>query len=354
MNLNKFPPAEFQITFLQKIQHLLENSSFQATYKYALLIAIADITIEHGEDQDKYLQINKRVIAERFIELYWGQISPYSSGFATSRPGILFHSDANDHVKVIKDLITLQKHIKSSDLNLAKRSNHWKKAVTSIANTIWSQPIKYLQNPNDQFLYKYPIEGPALILHEHVAYCFRKFSAYIVQLAKSGWVAHIQKTKKNIPIIGTKDDLESFLFGNSRENLEKIRPILMSYHNGKCFYCNKNINQSSDIDHFIPWKKYPRNLVENFVLSCQNCNRSKSDLLGSEKHLNKWLSEIILDKQRMEDISSLGFISDRHCMLAVSTWAYKNGLDTSSNAWIKPNAYEVINSNYIKLLESLG
>jgi hypothetical protein len=44
------PSAESQIVFLKKIQTLFDDSSFNATYKYALLISLTDLAIEHGDD----------------------------------------------------------------------------------------------------------------------------------------------------------------------------------------------------------------------------------------------------------------------------------------------------------------
>ncbi len=352
MTLKDIPSAEIQIEFLKQIQYLIENSTFQATYKYALLIAITDITIECGEDSCDELAIDRRTLGERFAELYWPQIATFSSGLNGCTPGILFHSDAKDHVKIVKDLITLQKKIKSNDINLAKKSIYWKSTITSISNTIWNQPVKYLQNINNQFLYEYPTSKSSLILKKNITYCFRRFSDYIIQYAKSGWADHIQKTKKNQSIIGIKDDLESFLFGNTRNNLNNVRPVLMSYQSGKCFYCNKNLNANSDVDHYIPWKKYPRNLAENFVLSCPNCNRSKSDLLAGSNHLEKWLSDVIDNSQRILDVSNVGFISDKKCILMVSRWAYQNAFEASSNTWIKPNHFEPTTINHINLLLS--
>lgn len=44
------PTADQQIKFLTNIQRLLAEGQFVATYKYALLLALADIAIESGDD----------------------------------------------------------------------------------------------------------------------------------------------------------------------------------------------------------------------------------------------------------------------------------------------------------------
>jgi hypothetical protein len=42
-------PAD-QIKFLTNLQRLLAEGLFTATYKYALLAALADLCVEHGDD----------------------------------------------------------------------------------------------------------------------------------------------------------------------------------------------------------------------------------------------------------------------------------------------------------------
>ncbi len=44
------PSPTEQLKFLQKIQRLINEGGFVATYKFALLYAIADIAVEDGDD----------------------------------------------------------------------------------------------------------------------------------------------------------------------------------------------------------------------------------------------------------------------------------------------------------------
>lgn len=89
---------------------------------------------------------------------------------------------------------------------------------------------------------------------------------------------------------------------NKRLNITGSRNGLNGYHNGKCFYCNKNISiisnqlDTSDIDHFFPLfleeKGILKNLngVWNLVLCCKSCNRGtggKFDRLADLKYLEK-------------------------------------------------------------------
>ena len=61
------PPSDSdQIAFLGKIQRLLEEGQFTATYKFALLIALVDIAIERGCDDCNAMRVSVRAIGEKF------------------------------------------------------------------------------------------------------------------------------------------------------------------------------------------------------------------------------------------------------------------------------------------------
>ncbi len=72
------PTPEFQLEFLTKVQRLFSEGEFTATYKFALLIAIADISVELGQENEQTLEISYKHIGLKFIELYWQQATPYS------------------------------------------------------------------------------------------------------------------------------------------------------------------------------------------------------------------------------------------------------------------------------------
>ena len=340
--------AESQIEFLQKIQSLFEDSSFSATYKFALLITLANLAIELGNDQEQELSISSEKIAERFSELYWPQIKEYSSGRDV---GILYQNNGTQ-AKIISILLNIQSQTGVDSYSAVLAHPIWKRKLSSIITTIWDNPVFYLQDDQNQFIYKYS-NKENLTLTKEAHLCLRKFNEYVIQYAKNRWIAHLKTNNKNLQILNTDSDLESFLFGASRETLIKLRPILIEYQHGKCFYCYKNIagNLKVDVDHFIPWKKYSRNLAENLVLSCPSCNRSKSDMLAAKIHLEKWLKEAVNNPQRNYEIHELGFLSDRECIGRITSWAYRNANTATSSGWLKKKQYELINQDFIDRLE---
>jgi len=71
------PTADYQVQFLLKILHLLRDGAFTATYKFALLLALADLSVELGDESGDALELGTRKIGEKFIEYYWRQTVPF-------------------------------------------------------------------------------------------------------------------------------------------------------------------------------------------------------------------------------------------------------------------------------------
>ena len=71
------PTADEQIQFLVKLQRLLDEGQFVASYKFALLLALADLSVENGDDTGGALALSVEMIAEKLIQYYWRQSVPY-------------------------------------------------------------------------------------------------------------------------------------------------------------------------------------------------------------------------------------------------------------------------------------
>ena len=78
MNAPRPPTAEEQIAFLRSLQRLMEEGSFVASYKFALLHAIADLCLVKGDESGAELELSTADIAEQFVRLYWPQVAPYA------------------------------------------------------------------------------------------------------------------------------------------------------------------------------------------------------------------------------------------------------------------------------------
>ena len=92
------PPARAeQIRFLTNVQRLLAEGLFTATYKYALIAALADLSVESGDDSGRPLPLSTFAIAEKFAEYYWRHATPY----ATATDARVLRQNAGSQAKII-------------------------------------------------------------------------------------------------------------------------------------------------------------------------------------------------------------------------------------------------------------
>ncbi|QWE25979.1 HNH endonuclease [Polynucleobacter sp. AP-Ainpum-60-G11] len=339
MGMIATPSAEDQLDFLTKIQRLFNESDFSSTYKYALLISLADLAIEHGKDDSSRLEISNKTIAERFIELYWQQSSPYKTSKA-NESGVLFQNNGVQ-ASIVKSIDAFRQGNRFNSPSSAKGSKEYERLVATVAATVAKQPINYLQNVGGETLpFLYERNSSSITLKNGVSYCLRRFQPLIQQLARSRWADFIKRNTNNTPILGEKDDLNSFLFETSRQTLALVCRGLKEAYGNKCFYCNK-ASPKLDVDHFIPFSLYPRDLMHNFVLACPNCNRSKSDALAAKIYLDRWVN--LLSKHSNEILNigeKAGIQANQETSLAIAKWAYGACSRGEISTWIKPNQYE--------------
>lgn len=207
-----------------------------------------------------------------------------------------------------------------------------------VARTVKDMPVCYLQNINGQnfeFLYQLDQCGKQLILLPLVMFCLRQFSEIIEELSQKRWIDYIRKNSSNSPILNKLPSLEQFMFEPSRNQLNAVANVLVELQDCQCFYCNKPMRQGNyAVDHFIPWSMYPSDTGHNFVFADPSCNSKKSNLLASHEFLHKWRERneeqdlIIVDQ-----ISVLGFLTDKERSHKVAEWAYSQGRENGYILW---------------------
>jgi hypothetical protein len=94
------PTPEEQVPFLTNIQRLLTEGAFTATYKYALRLALADLAVEHCDDSGEPMTVPTRLIAERFIALYWQPAAPYVPQRSAS--GVVLQQNTDKQAAIIR------------------------------------------------------------------------------------------------------------------------------------------------------------------------------------------------------------------------------------------------------------
>ena len=347
MATHALPSAEAQLVLLGKLQRIFTESDFTATYKFALLMALADLAVELGADDGEELVLSIRQIAERFIQLYWRQTLPYGTGRASTSPGILVQSNGAQ-AAVVSAITTFRSRHGAATPQLARALPEYPALLGAVAQTVSAQPLNYLQNfdgVTDAFLYERAGAGQVR-LKPGVAYCLRRFQPLVQQLARSHWAGHIKRNRRNTGILGQADDLEDFLFAASRQSLLAMSQGLRKLDGAKCFYCAQALAEA-DVDHFIPFSHYPRDLAHNFVLAHPTCNRSKSDTLAAGPHLERWLERIDRHANAISDIAmTVGMLADAQVSRKIAAWGYAAAIARGGSGWLAPGRYEAIDPHY--------
>ncbi|MDF2180136.1 HNH endonuclease domain-containing protein [Aliiglaciecola sp. CAU 1673] len=331
-----------QIAFIAYIQRLLVEGDFSATYKYALLHALADVCIEQPmEDESAELTVELDTLVDKFILLYWQHAMPFSA-VGVGEEALLLQN-AGKQSKVISMLYQCQL-AGIRNIRQLKESPSWPQIYRATLSTLKEGPLWRLQILSKQeecFLYPH-IKGKNHIkLSAGIAHCFRRFYDLVVYLARNAWLQKIQSIKFNQDLIGQQSQLQDFLFGVDRNALNRAKPILVDIQNNICIYCQKPMKEEKvAIDHFIPFSRYSTDLGHNFVAAHGTCNNSKRDHLAALKHREKWHEQNLIVHAKTLSAELGGyFYCDEQKSLAVSNWAYSVASSTGAKLWVAKNEF---------------
>jgi len=320
--------AAAHLAFLQDLQRLLDEGQFVASYKFALLMAITELCLEREPAEDGTLRLHLRDLAARIIEVYWPQVAPFRGEAA-------LHQNTGKPAAILRHVALAREG--RGTLAEARRSRKWDALVGQVARHIEKMPLFKLQvvggGPRT-FLYEHRLDYGAVTLNPGVAQSFRALNPIVVALVQMAWIRYLHRVPANRAIIGADSDLATFLFGSERNVLKMLREPLRDLQAARCFYCRRKIPKGGDIDHFIPWARYPRDLGHNFVLAHAKCNASKSDFLADIPHLAAWSERNERDRNSLSEIfEGVKILHDEPTTLRVAGWAYESTAAAKGMVW---------------------
>lgn len=114
---------------------------------------------------------------------------------------------------------------------------------------------------------------------------FLQLNGLLRPLIKRRWAEMVAQLNR-LP----ESELEMFLFGCERSPTARIRAGLWEIQEKRCFYCDARLNEPSggEVNHFVPWSRYPDDALDNFVVADMRCNAAKSNSLAATDHLRRW------------------------------------------------------------------
>lgn len=350
----------FQVEFLRKLQRLLDEGHFVATYKFALLHALADVCIERHVCTGAPLRVRIGELAEKIVVYYWRQVLPFS--LAGSHGGVLAQN-SGQQAAILRALREAQATYGPNVAAMTRNQAAWNRLIAAVARTVKAMPLWKLQTLRsvgevDEFLYRrstFDDSAPAIAdqsieLNAGVASTFRAFHGLITGMIRGGWVRTLRGMAQNRELLDHTDDLFEFLFESSRTNLSGVAALLRDYQDDQCFYCRRKLRDQAQVDHFVPWSKYPFDLATNFVLTDARCNGSKSDHLAGEEHLEHWARSRLAVTTLDTDFLSIGVSVDHERSREVARWCYEQAEVAQTHGWVRDREFELIQDRWRYLL----
>jgi hypothetical protein len=328
--VSEFASQGTQLEFLAKLQRILGEGQFVASYKYALLLALAELSVEKLIAPDGALRIELDELADRFVTLYWRQVAPFRGR------NVLLQA-TGQQAAIIRKITALK--TRAPTLAVARKQKDWARLVRQVGALLDQMPLWRLQLVGAErvdFLYEERLVDRSIVLRPGIAACFRAQFAIVQALVQMAWLSFVQRLPLNRPILGSTTDLADFLFGAERTGLRVIADGLLELQKGGCFYCGDRIRDSSAVDHFIPWSRYPLDLGHNFVLAHNSCNQDKRDMLAASAHLERWVARNDGETAALREVFERArFPHDADASLSVAEWAYENAERAGALVWVR-------------------
>lgn len=319
-----------ELEFLTKLQRILGEGQFVASYKYALLLSLAELSVEMSTAPDGSLRIELDDLADRFITLYWRQVAPFGGK-------TMLVQTTGRQASIIGKIAALK--TSAPTLAIARGIKQWPRLVREAGNLLDQMPLWRLQlvgNERLDFLYEERLTDRGILLRPGVAACFRAQFGVVQALVQTAWLSFVQCLPMNRPILGSMSDLSDFLFGSERSGLRVIAEGLLGLQGGGCFYCGSAVRDAGAVDHFIPWSRYPLDLGHNFVLAHASCNQDKQNMLAATGHLQRWVKRNIERATLLDEVfTAVRFPADGNASSSVAEWAYENAERVGALVWVR-------------------
>lgn len=185
-----------------------------------------------------------------------------------------------------------------------------------------------------RFLYDHPPTAAEcarlthLTLKPGVSACLRRLHGVIVSMVQSRWALWVRQNNRSLQ----QDSLlEAFLFGANRTAVSVYAERFWHLQDRRCFYSGDRLPspRSGEVDHFIPWSRYPCDSPFNLVLASKRENQRLRDALKPAAMRQRW------ERRNDTHLSALvaperegGFGAgeqERELVRALAGWVYGGG-----------------------------
>ncbi len=304
------------IAFGEKLLNLLDEGSFTATYKFAVLLGLLDLCLEHTDRTGAAPEsVTTGQLATKVVELYW----PHTTPFPTGNQALVLRQNTGGQAEIVTLIRRFRERlgpevVTPAEARTADRAG-FERLVERIEWKLVEMPLPKLQRMGqvyDPFIYQIgwddQIRRSELSdagfdnritfvagASDHLV----RLGGLLRPLVQRQWTAMVSRLNREL---SEEARLEQFLFGAQRVPLERVRPALRELQENRCFYCGERFRAGVDVDHFIPWARYPDNSLANLVAADGRCNNAKRHFLAAPGHVARW-TQRVRDPRPLADVA---------------------------------------------------
>ncbi len=323
------------IGFAEKILELLDEGRYTATYKYAVLLALIDVCLECTRASGAPPQmVTTRQLAEKIVEIYW----PHTVPFAGRAPATVLRQNTSGQAEIISAIMRFrERHALDPSVprwsSRMKAPKAYERLVKHVEWKLIEMPLPRLQimgQSQRAFIYEIGWDqqvrrpevaryqaGEAsdfdnrMLLRPGVGEYLLQLSGLLRPLIQRRWAAMVAQVNRL-----EESQLEMFLFGANRVQTAKVRAELWEIQGRQCFYCHTRVREpvQGEVDHFVPWSRYPDDGLDNLVVADKACNGFKSNSLPAAEHVTRWARRFVEGSDEHAQLSDLAESGawDRH------------------------------------------
>jgi hypothetical protein len=303
------------LPFLEKLLQVLAQGGFSSTYKYAVLLGLIDLCVEAGHPPTS---VTTAQLARRVVELYWRQVRPYpvvQRVLGQNRGG------QATIAKLVADFRQAHPDLVSPPRVGPLAPAGFDRLLVDVEWVLVEYPLPRLQRVGggeERFIYtigwgadvsraafaRYKRGDSAafdnrILLQPGAAESLVALAAVVRPLVQQNWMVMVRAIN-GLP----EAELDGFLFGTERVGLGALQRPLLALQNGRCFYCEGSLAKgSSQVDHFLPWSRYPDDGLDNLLLTHDHCNREKLHFLADIGFGGRWEARSREQSARLDEIA---------------------------------------------------
>lgn len=295
----------------ERLLQVIDEGRRTATYKLALLMALIDACASHADGTGRApTELHTRQIAHHVLRIYLPHARAYLAD-PNAEP-VTLRQITNASSAVLGAIVRLHlvgeasghRTLRALELH---HPDEVDRCLDEVERTFARYPLRLLQvvgNDNRPFLYEIDwgesVSLSALHAESGGVVRFRpgasdellRLAPLLRPLIELHWVRMVASLN-GLDLEGER--LRTHLFGANRAMFPPgLRSGLRELQDGRCFYCDGPLRSRIEVDHFVPWSRWPNDAVENLVLA-DACNNHKRDHLAAGDHARRWAQRLTVD-----------------------------------------------------------